>query len=147
MRETKRGLLQCLTLPVQDNSAEIFFYDVNNSNELPEMSFYRSFFSDENVVFRSNLKQHTHPLHRGDKKADFQGLRSSLYFSRVLISFIFQADQLVSEKVSGAEHTKLDENFVQMEKITDVFLEVEVRFAFYSCFCTIINIYLSIHLT
>ena len=40
---------------------------------------------------------------------------------------IFQADQLVSEKVSGAEHTKLDDNFVQMEKITDVFLEVEVR--------------------
>ena len=40
---------------------------------------------------------------------------------------VFQADQLVSEKVSGAEHTKLDDNFVQMEKITDVFLEVEVR--------------------
>ena len=39
---------------------------------------------------------------------------------------MFQADQLVSEKVSGAEHTKLDDNFVQMEKITDVFLEVEV---------------------
>ena len=39
---------------------------------------------------------------------------------------VFQADQLVSEKVSGAEHTKLDDNFVQMEKITDVFLEVEV---------------------
>ena len=136
MRETKRGLLQCLTLPVQDNSAEIFFYDVNNPNELPKTSFYRSFFSDENVVFRSNLKQHTHPLHRGDKKADFQGLRSSLYFSRVLISFIFQADQLVSEKVSGAEHTKLDDNFVQMEKITDVFLEVEVSFVFYLCFCT-----------
>ena len=48
------------------------------------------------------------------------------FFSKVLISFIFQADQLVSEKVSGAEHTKLDDNFVQMEKITDVFLEVEV---------------------
>ena len=137
MRETKR--VQCLfvVFDTQDNSAEIFFYDVNNPNELAEMSFYRSFFSDENVVFRSNLKQHTHPLHRGDKKADFQGLRSSLYFSRVLISFIFQADQLVSEKVSGAEHTKLDDNFVQMEKITDVFLEVEVSFVFYFCFCTI----------
>ena len=93
------------------------------------MSFYRSFFSDENVVFRSNLKQHTHPLHWGDKEADFQGLKFSLYFSKVLISFILQADQLVSEKVSGAEHTKLDENFVQMEKITDVFLEVEVSVA------------------
>lgn len=34
----------------------------------------------------------------------------------------------MSEKVSGAEHTKLDDNFVQMEKITDVFLEVEVSF-------------------
>ena len=38
---------------------------------------------------------------------------------------------MVSEKVSGAEHTKLDDNFVQMEKITDVFLEVEVSFVFY----------------
>ena len=140
MRETKREL-SCLTL---SDSAEIFFYDVNNLNELPEMSFYRSFFSDENVVFRSNLKQHTHPLHWGDKKTDFQGVRSSLNFSKVLTSFIFQADQLVSEKVSGAEHTKLDENFVQMEKITDVFLEVEVSFVFYICFRTIINIYLFI---
>ena len=123
-------------------SAEIFFYDVNNPNELPEMSFYRSFFSDENVVFRSNLKQHTHPLHRGDKKADFQGLKFSLYFSK--ISFIFQADQLVSEKVSGAEHTKLDDNFVQMEKITDVFLEVEVSFVFLFLFLYCNYQYLSI---
>ena len=46
------------------------------------------------------------------------------------VSFLFQADQLVSEKVSGAEHTKLDDNFVQMEKITDVFLEVEVSSVF-----------------
>ena len=44
----------------------------------------------------------------------------------------------MSEKVSGAEHTKLDDNFVQMEKITDVFLEVEVSFVFYFCFCTTI---------
>ena len=72
MRETKREVF----VVFDTFSAEIFFYDVNNPNELPEMSFYRSFFSDENVVFRSNLKQHTHPLHRGDKETDFQGLRN-----------------------------------------------------------------------
>ena len=33
----------------------------------------------------------------------------------------------MSEKLTGADHTKLDDNFTQMEKITDVFLEVEVR--------------------
>lgn len=38
----------------------------------------------------------------------------------------FQTDQLMSEKLTGADHTKLDDQFTQMEKITDVFLEVEV---------------------
>ena len=33
----------------------------------------------------------------------------------------------MSEKLTGADHTKLDDQFTQMEKITDVFLEVEVR--------------------
>ena len=32
----------------------------------------------------------------------------------------------MSEKLTGADHTKLDDQFTQMEKITDVFLEVEV---------------------
>ena len=72
MRETNRVVM--FDTLVQDNSAEIFFYDVNNPNEMAEMSFYCSFFSDENVVFRSNLKQHTHPLNRGDKKTNLQGL-------------------------------------------------------------------------
>ena len=33
----------------------------------------------------------------------------------------------MSEKLTGADHTKLDDQFSQMEKITDAFLEVEVR--------------------
>jgi len=33
----------------------------------------------------------------------------------------------MSEKLTGADHTKLDDQFTQMEKITDVFLEVEVE--------------------
>ena len=32
----------------------------------------------------------------------------------------------MSEKLTGAEHTKLDDKFTHMEKVTDVFLEVEV---------------------
>ena len=33
----------------------------------------------------------------------------------------------MSEKLTGADHTKLDDKFTHMEKVTDVFLEVEVR--------------------
>ena len=44
----------------------------------------------------------------------------------ILIVMLLQTDQLMSEKLTGAEHTKLDDQFTQMEKITDVFLEVEV---------------------
>ena len=66
----------------------------------------------------------------GIKKQISKVWETNFFRSKVLIPFIFQADQLVSEKVSGAEHTKLDDNFVQMEKITDVFLEVEVSSVF-----------------
>lgn len=38
---------------------------------------------------------------------------------------ISKTDQLMSEKLTGADHTKLDDRFTQMEKVTDVFLEVE----------------------
>ena len=72
-------------------------------------SFYRILFSDEKMSFLGATLSNIHiPSIGGIKKQ------------------ISKADQLVSEKVSGAEHTKLDDNFVQMEKITDVFLEVEV---------------------
>ena len=60
-----------------------------------------------------------------------QKLCNSLFFSRkffknIFIMFFLQTDQLMSEKLTGADHTKLDDQFTQMEKITDVFLEVEV---------------------
>ena len=53
-------------------------------------------------------------------------------FSRKMFFNIYfpslQTDQLMSEKLTGADHTKLDDQFTQMEKITDVFLEVEVGY-------------------
>ena len=39
----------------------------------------------------------------------------------------------MSEKLTGADHTKLDDQFTQMEKITDVFLEVEVGHCYMNC--------------
>ena len=106
------------------------------------MSFYRSSFQTRMSFLGATLSNIHIPSIGGIKKQISKVWASHLFsleFSKVLISFMLQADQLVSEKVSGAEHTKLDENFVHMEKITDVFLEVEVSF----CFCTIFNIYLT----
>jgi len=40
---------------------------------------------------------------------------------------ISKTDQLMSEKLTGADHTKLDDKFTHMEKVTDVFLEVETE--------------------
>ena len=40
-----------------------------------------------------------------------------------------KADQLVTEKISGAEHTKLDEDFQKLEKATDVHIELQVKWA------------------
>ena len=49
-------------------------------------------------------------------------------YSIIYIFPSLQTDQLMSEKLTGADHTKLDDQFTQMEKITDVFLEVEVGY-------------------
>ena len=35
---------------------------------------------------------------------------------------------MVTEKISGAEHTKLDDDFTQLEKATDVYIELEVSY-------------------
>ena len=40
-----------------------------------------------------------------------------------------KADQLVTERISGAEHTKLDEDFQKLEKATDVHIELQVVWA------------------
>ena len=49
-----------------------------------------------------------------------------LFFKYFSSCFFLQTDQLMSEKLTGADHTKLDDQFTKMEKITDVFLEAEV---------------------
>ena len=58
----------------------------------------------------------------------FPNIFSHYFFA--LSSYFLQTDQLMSEKLTGADHTKLDDQFTQMEKITDVFLEVEVSHLF-----------------
>ncbi len=40
---------------------------------------------------------------------------------------MLQADQLVSEKMTGAEHTKMDEDFTRLEQQTDVYVEMQVH--------------------
>jgi hypothetical protein len=42
--------------------------------------------------------------------------------------FLLQADQLVSEKMTGAEHTKMDEDFTRLEQQTDVYVEMQVQY-------------------
>jgi hypothetical protein len=39
-----------------------------------------------------------------------------------------QADQLVSEKMTGAEHTKMDDDFTRLELQTDVYIELQARY-------------------
>ena len=41
-----------------------------------------------------------------------------------------QADQLVNEKLTGADNTKLDDDFVQMEQITEAYIQLEVGLVF-----------------
>ncbi len=43
------------------------------------------------------------------------------------LRFLLQADQLVSEKMTGAEHTKMDEDFTRLEQQTDVYVEMQVH--------------------
>jgi hypothetical protein len=44
------------------------------------------------------------------------------------LRFLLQADQLVSEKMTGAEHTKMDEDFTRLEQQTDVYVEMQVHY-------------------
>ena len=37
-----------------------------------------------------------------------------------------QADQLVTQKISGTEATKLDDDFSRQEKHTDVYIDLQV---------------------
>ena len=45
----------------------------------------------------------------------------------IFFKFVLQADQLVSEKMTGAEHTKMDEDFTRLEQQTDVYVEMQVQ--------------------
>ncbi len=45
----------------------------------------------------------------------------------IFLKFVLQADQLVSEKMTGAEHTKMDEDFTRLEQQTDVYVEMQVQ--------------------
>jgi hypothetical protein len=46
----------------------------------------------------------------------------------IFLRFLLQADQLVSEKMTGAEHTKMDEDFTRLEQQTDVYVEMQVLY-------------------
>ena len=44
----------------------------------------------------------------------------------------FQADQLVNERLTGAEATKLDDDFTNLEQQTDAYIDMQVNIVIYN---------------
>ena len=40
--------------------------------------------------------------------------------------FLFQADQLVTQKITGTEVTKFDDDFSKLEKASDIYIDLQV---------------------
>ena len=59
-----------------------------------------------------------------------------MFLAKAQINLVFQADQLVTQKITGTEVTKFDDDFSKLEKASDIYIDLQVKLIF-SIFLTI----------
>ena len=50
------------------------------------------------------------------------------------LNILIQADQLVTQKITGTEVTKFDDDFSKLEKASDIYIDLQVKPNFFNYF-------------